>query len=494
MLRRYRPVLTVIAVLALAFVPAQARNKPAERYMKLYSRANAKIDKGSWNQVVRVADRMEGVAPRASRHLGFAAKAHAQLGDHDTAFASLERWIEAGWTLPDGLKGVDLLEPLHGDARYEALSARAAELGAAFEAAQRQYHDELPLVGAEPFDSAEALVAAFEGRRMTVGEASIITPIALYYERMNGLHDAEIASARRYVADHADADDAVDAALAAVHASLRYKKYWDNFDGDARIVIATASEFIDRWPDSEHRPEVELARAVATWKAYGEDDAEGTLPRRSRQTLPLLSAIGETFPDTPEATKARIWHMNVAMALSDGEITDEIAELYGKVEPTFEENDELKQYAWSEAPLAMFQINGRELFDATDLDGNRWNWETMEGKVVLIDFWATWCGPCIADLPHIKETYEKYKDAGFAIVGVSLDDDDEETFLKECENLGIEWPQVYDGQGWDNALAQTFSVSGIPTPVLIDRDGKVVGVHGQVRGDHLIEEVGKLID
>ena len=496
--RRSRYVLAlVVATLVVAFcigTATEARNKTAKKYQKLYFKAYAKAEENRWDDVLRLAGKMEKVGPEGTLHLAFAAQAHAQLGHREEAYAALERMIEPGWTNDEGLAPIEEFAPLHGDERFEALSQRAAEMGQAWKEGRRTLHRRLPVAEAETFDSAEQLIQQFETRRNDLQESSMLMPNLVYRNRVNELNDQEIAAAGRYVADHPETDDLDDAALAAVHAANRYKEYYAHIDGDAAIVLETAGQFLEGWPDSDHRPEVELIRAVGTWKAYGEDEAEVTLARRSEQAVPLFAALEEQFGDSPEATKARIWRLNIAMELSNAVVTSEIEELYGQVEPAFVDNDELKEYAWREAPRAMFQINGERLFDGVDLDGNRWSWETMRGKVVLIDFWATWCGPCVAEIPQIQETYDKYKGAGFVVVGVSLDDGDKDEFLKECDDLGVGWPQIFDGKGWDATLARSFNIWGVPTPVLLDRDGRVVAVHGDARGDKLLEQVAELIE
>ncbi len=114
-------------------------------------------------------------------------------------------------------------------------------------------------------------------------------------------------------------------------------------------------------------------------------------------------------------------------------------------------------------------------FDVKDLDGKPLSVGALKGKVVLVDFWATWCGPCRAELPNVIEAYKKYHAQGFEIIGVSLDSDRAklDTFLKQQE--GMTWPQYFDGEGWSNLLAEKYGVQSIPFTVLIGPDGKVLG-------------------
>ncbi|MFO1447248.1 MAG: TlpA disulfide reductase family protein [Opitutaceae bacterium] len=128
----------------------------------------------------------------------------------------------------------------------------------------------------------------------------------------------------------------------------------------------------------------------------------------------------------------------------------------------------------------------------TALDGREVDFEKLRGKVVLVDFWATWCGPCIAELPNIKNVYAKYHDQGFEIVGVSLDlDRDRQKLVDFCRDQNLPWPQHFDGGGWKNEFAVRFAVSAVPAMLLLDTEGKVVST--QARGSRLEAEVKRLL-
>lgn len=116
----------------------------------------------------------------------------------------------------------------------------------------------------------------------------------------------------------------------------------------------------------------------------------------------------------------------------------------------------------------------------TALDGREVDLAKLKGKVVLVDFWSTSCGPCIAELPGLKATYEKFHERGFEVIGISLDD--KESVLKKfIADKKIAWPQHFDGKGWENKFAVRYGIFSIPTVWIVNKRGNLVSV--EARGD-----------
>ena len=111
-----------------------------------------------------------------------------------------------------------------------------------------------------------------------------------------------------------------------------------------------------------------------------------------------------------------------------------------------------------------------------------------KGKVVLVDFWASWCGPCRREMPNLVGAYAKYKNKNFEIVGVSLDQNGD-SWKEAIDKLNITWPQMSDLKYWNNEGAKLYAVSSIPHTVLIDGDGIILarGLHGEELQEKLAE-------
>ena len=129
-------------------------------------------------------------------------------------------------------------------------------------------------------------------------------------------------------------------------------------------------------------------------------------------------------------------------------------------------------------------------FEEKDLDGKPLSISNYKGKVVLVDFWATWCGPCVGELPNVIKAYEKYHDKGFEIIGISLDDSESKlkSFIKD---KNMTWSQYFDGKRWDNKLAQKYGIMSIPATFLLEGEGKIIGQ--DLRGEKLDEALASAL-
>lgn len=116
--------------------------------------------------------------------------------------------------------------------------------------------------------------------------------------------------------------------------------------------------------------------------------------------------------------------------------------------------------------------------------------EVKKNRITVLDFWASWCGPCRQETPLMVEIYKKYKDKGLGLVGISLDED-ADAWKQATDQLGIAWPQMSDLKGWDNAAAQMFNITSIPHTVIVDRNGKILrrGLRGEQLEQFIAEQL-----
>jgi peroxiredoxin len=153
-----------------------------------------------------------------------------------------------------------------------------------------------------------------------------------------------------------------------------------------------------------------------------------------------------------------------------------------------------KDYAATIAKLKSISI-GSKAPDFTQLDtaGKAVSLHDFKGKYVLVDFWASWCGPCRGENPNVVKAFHQYKEKGFTVLGVSLDQPGgKDKWLKAINDDHLTWTQVSDLKGWKNDVAQLYLVSGIPVNFLVGPDGKIVGKN--LRGEALQNKLKEILD
>jgi len=165
------------------------------------------------------------------------------------------------------------------------------------------------------------------------------------------------------------------------------------------------------------------------------------------------------------------------------------AEMYEQISKQFKEMEE--GMASELAAKAQLQV-GKEPFPIAekDIEGKDVSIAGFKGKVLIIDFWATWCGPCMGELPNLQKLYNAQHANGLEVLGISLDQD-ENALKSTVKKRNMTWPIVADMKGWQNAIAQKWGVRSIPATFVLDKKGIIR--HIGLRGEELADAVAKLL-
>jgi len=257
-----------------------------------------------------------------------------------------------------------------------------------------------------------------------------------------------------------------------------YKTYLAELDEKGAAFVKAYPKDARRWKLKMHQVQMNQARQALKLNPASDEEIGKTLDE-------VIAAA-----DADEETKQMASFIRVMQSEENEEEFMKLAAAHTKDYPDFKGNQQIdtllkkmeSQKALKEKPLEL---------SFTSTEGKEIDLAKMRGKVVLLDFWATWCGPCIAEIPNVVATYNKLHDKGFEIVGIAFEKEGDDVKLaKMTKEKGMPWPQFYDGQHWSNKFGKQFGISSIPAMWLVNKKGMVVDFNGR---EDLEKKVEKLL-
>jgi len=237
--------------------------------------------------------------------------------------------------------------------------------------------------------------------------------------------------------------------------------------------------------------ELELRAGLTNFQLQVQSFVGGQLTEQE----PLLSSV-EALLTTGEvgAPKLNVI-LNAAINLEYGGHIEVASQIYGWIEKAYQEHEEERLAETATMSVAMGRLRLGLVGQSMELSGKietgeDFDWNQYAGKVVLVDFWATHCAPCLAEIPNLKRVYEQFHDAGFEVVGVNLDFDPGKA-IRFIEKEQLPWVTLLSEEDGSNPNAERYGVQAIPFVALVGRDGKVAALH--LRGPKLSSKVEEML-
>lgn len=241
-----------------------------------------------------------------------------------------------------------------------------------------------------------------------------------------------------------------------------------------------------------------MSIVLDTLKAKGNDSILTEAKRNFQDMGIRFTQYVEQYADTAPYLPNVIFAARMLNPVSEGTFIEELSQNLSKRFPGTKMTKEYAEYCMKVSTLHKMHTNTAPIdpgatapeVSLPTIDGNVVNLSSFRGRYVLLDFWASWCGPCRAENPNVVAAYQKFKDKNFTILGVSLDNN-KEAWQRAVQDDNLVWTQVCDLKGWSSTAARQYSVQSIPSNFLIDPKGRIIAHN--LRGEQLEEELSKVL-
>jgi thiol-disulfide isomerase/thioredoxin len=462
--------------------PAFLPDETATQIYNLINQGYAQLDSARLTEAVATFAQVSRLIPNGLVGEYHTACAYALTGDKEQAFTYLTKLVDSGYDNPQQLDNDGDFESLKGDARFEPLIARALEnfskSSAALAAGMPEY-----ATPPQQFTTEEELNTWVEDQtrkfraqyRFWRSGDALLAQVDFAARRLSCLRELK------------KSDTAFDYGLERVRALARLKSpYEAGWGVVSDLVVKETDSYLSSSPSPAGQSEANYQAAFALSLQHPAQDNRRA--ESFRQAADRLAKVPEGSPYYGAAlalmTINKLRSPDADINAAGQELKSVIERFPGDAKLArviqTQANNEAARYLW---PIQ---------FEKPDIDNANVSLANYTGKVLLIDFWATWCPPCRAELPNVLQVYQEYHSKGLEIVSISLDYAEEvtpEAYRHWIDSVGMNWRHIYDGQAWDTELVKRFFIGSIPAPFLVGKDGALVAWGDDLHGESLAPTV-----
>jgi len=446
------------------------------------------LDQGKTEEAVAAFVRQGNLIPAGKWAAYNAACAYGRTKQAGKGIEWLTKAVDQGWDDAEQLKGDGDLESLRSDPRFAPLLTRAENTQKSKEA---PFAGGLPKYDGPPlaFPSTDSL------ERWAAGQQQIIRKnrsVWYGWQYTAALVDIET---KRLVAlrELKKSDPAFDNGLERVRSISRIKSIYNAWGPLADGVVKEVDAYLATKPSVEGQSEAQYRAGLAAY--CHEHPNEPANPAWASAVQAARARLAQVQPGTKLRGAAAAWQIMFDLTEA-GENKAAVLPKVREFTQEYKDDEPAMQIAGSffqnDVVASLWPIP----IQAVDIDSKPVSLDEYKGRVVLVDFWATWCGPCRGELPGLLEAYKKYHDKGFDVISISLDYADKTTpnaYRQWIAEKGMNWRHVYDQKDWNGPLVKAYLVRGIPSPVLVGRDGSLAAMGDDCRGDKLAGSIEKAL-
>ena len=457
-------------------------------YSALGGKGYAALDAGNPDSAIAYFEQQVALIPEGKwGHYNLACAA-GRTGDVQAGMKHLQAAVAGGWDDPSHLESDPDLAALRDDDRFAELLAEVRTT--------RAEKESLLAAGLPEIEEPKVTFTTEEelNEWLTAQQQVLRANSRVWHGWQAAAAELDLQATRLAIMRAIKGDEfdyKLERIIAMAQMNSPYAEQWGPICG---TIISEVDAYLQTDPDPEAKDEACYRGITAAVMEHGMEAMAG--PEGDAALAKAEAYHKQMRESSMYYGPGEVWIV-AARINQAGDNREALYPVLAELQKKYADDENASQIARALIPADLVKASWPIPIDAVDIDGNKVSLADYRGEVVLVEFWATWCGPCRGELPYLKDVYAKYKSDGFEILSISLDYPnrvDQAQYRQWIDEAGMEWRHVYDEQNWNSPITTAYFVGSIPSPFLIGRDGSLIAMHEECRGEDLEKVVREALD